>query len=282
MRRPISSLHPRLYEVRVAELCLERRLSDRLRRLRFATTVSKTPLPVTIARHASLLRRPLRDLDPRLQESKIVNLALASNSIDGLLIRPGEVFSFWDRVGPPTAERGFVEGLVLRRGEIEVGIGGGLCQLSNLLHWLALHAPLRVVEQHHHGFDPFPDSRRVVPFGSGATIFYNYGDLRLRNDTDQVFQILVRVGPRDLEGAIATDRPWPYTYHVDEVGHRFSRGEDGAVYRSNELWQRVVDRRTGRTIERRLVLRNHALVRYPVPDTLVEVADTPSVAAPAC
>ena len=264
MRRPVSELHPVLHAVRVAELRLERRLSDRARRVPFARTLRTEPLGVTAVRHASLLRRTLRDLDPRLQETKVVNLRLAAATIDGLVIQPGETFSFWDRVGAPTAERGYLEGLILRRGRITSGVGGGLCQLSNLLYWMALHTPLEAVEHHHHAFDPFPDSGRVLPFGSGATIFYNYGDLRLRNPTDQPFQLAVRVGRRRLHGAIATDRPWPLAYHVEEEGHRFIREPDGSVYRENELWRRVVDRATGTTVERALVARNHARVAYPI------------------
>jgi len=280
VRRPISGLHPWLYAARVAELRLERRLSDAIRRVPFARTRVDARLPVPLVRHASLLRRRLADLDPRLQETKIVNLRLAAAVIDGLVIRPGETFSFWDRVGPPTAARGYVEGLILRRGRITVGIGGGLCQLSNLLYWMALHTPLEVVEQHHHVYDPFPDSGRVLPFGSGATIFYSYGDLRLSNPTDQPIQLGVRVGRTRLHGSVATDRPWPLAYHVEEIGHRFVRAADGLVYRENELWRRVVDRRSGATVERTLITRNHSLVAYPVADELVEAAAPVVTASP--
>ena len=275
MRRPISQLHPGLYAARSAELRLERRLADRLRNVPFAGTTDRTPLPITLVRHASVLRRRLRDLDPRLQETKIVNLRLAAESIDGLVIHPGETFSFWNRVGPPTAGRGFQEGLILRGGRITAGIGGGLCQMSNLLYWMGLHTPLEVVEQHHHGFDPFPDAGRVLPFGSGATIFWNYGDLRFSNPTDQPFQLCVHVGRLRLHGTIRTDRPWPIAYHVEEEGHRFVLEPDGVVYRENELWRRSVDRRTGATLARTLLTRNHAIVGYPVPEDLIEVASGP-------
>jgi vancomycin resistance protein VanW len=269
MHRRLSELHPWFYRTRVAELRLERRALDRIRRVRFARQAVPDVLPIVLVRHASVLRRKLLDLDPRLQETKIVNLRLAAATIDGLVIRPGEVFSFWERIGPPTARRGFVEGLLLRRGRISVGVGGGLCQLSNLLYWMALHTPLEVVERHHHGFDPFPDSGRVLPFGSGATVFYNYGDLRLANRTSQPFQLSVRVGRTRLHGAIATDRPWPLAYHVEEVGHRFVRESGGQVVRDNELWKRTIDRETGLTVDRALVTRNHSLVAYPVPPSLL-------------
>jgi vancomycin resistance protein VanW len=278
MRRAFSQLHPWLFAARASELRFERRVSDRLHRVPFARLVSVEPMPVTLVRHASLLRRQLANLDAALQETKIVNLRMAAASMDGLIIRPGEVFSFWNRVGPPTAERGFVEGLILRGGRITSGIGGGLCQLSNLLYWMALHTPLDVVERHHHGFDPFPDVGRVLPFGSGATIFYSYGDLRLANPTAQPLRLGVCVGPTRLHGSITTDRPWPLAYHVEERGHHFQRAADGAIYRDNELWRRVVDRRTGETVEQRMITRNHAAVAYPVPDELLE-APEPAPAA---
>jgi vancomycin resistance protein VanW len=139
---------------------------------------------------------------------------------------------------------------------------------------MALHSPLEVVEHHHHGFDPFPDAGRVLPFGSGATIFYNYGDLRLSNPTRQPIQLSLRVGRRRLHGAIGSDRSWPFAYHVEELGHRFTRAADGQVYRDNELWRRVVDRRTGNTVLTSRIGVNHALVAYAVDDALVEPRDT--------
>jgi vancomycin resistance protein VanW len=117
----------------------------------------------------------------------------------------------------------------------------------------------------------------VLPVGSGATIFYSYGDLRLSNPTDQPIQLGVRVGRTQLHGVITTDRPWPLAYHVEEVGHRFVREADELVYRENELWQRVVDRRSGAAVERTLIARNHSRVGYPVAEALIEAV--PQVAA---
>ena len=79
----------------------------------------------------------------------------------------------------------------LSQGKVTVGVGGGLCPLANLIHWMGLHSPLQLTERHHHSFDPFPDEGRVLPFGSGASLFYNYVDLRFRNPTDQTLQLMV-------------------------------------------------------------------------------------------
>ncbi len=239
-----------------------RRLDDRVRGIRFAERFDREDLPVVLVRHSSLLRRRLGDTDPELQDAKVVNLRLALAELDGLVLAPGETLSFWRCVGRPSAERGYVRGLVLSGGRVSTGIGGGLCQLSNLLYWMALHTPLRIAERHHHSFDPFPDDRRVLPFGSGATVVWNLADLRLRNKSAQPFQVRLWLTDEHLAGTIRTDRRLPVAYHVIERGHRFIR-EGDAVYRENALFRRVVDRTNGTTVREELIARNHALVGYP-------------------
>ena len=262
----LSTLHPAIYAFRVSELRLEREIADRRHHVPFAATQLAGDLPIALIHHHSILRRRLGETDSCLQETKIVNLRLAATTIDRLVIGPGEVFSFWNRVGQPTEARGYEEGLVLHGGSVGSGIGGGLCQLSNLLYWMALHTPLDIVERHHHGFDPFPDVGRVLPFGSGATVFYNYGDLRLGNPTGQPFQLRTWVTEQHLRGAITTDRPWPFRYHVEERNHGFHRASDGRLYRDNELWRRTLDRATGTTVDLSLLTTNHAEVKYALPD----------------
>lgn len=181
--------------------------------------------------------------------------------MDGILIRPGETFSFWRQVGEATAEKGYVDGMQLSRGEVVRGIGGGLCQLANLLYWMSLHTPLKVVERHHHSFDPFPDENRTLPFGSGCGVFYNYIDLRFFNPTDTTFQIRTRLTDQHLKGVIFADRETPHAYHVFEKNHRFTREHD-KFYRENEIWREIIDRRTGDRVGEELLVRNHAEVKY--------------------
>ncbi len=269
--RPVlTARHPWAYPLRVEQLRLARRLRDRRAGTRFARTLrADDRLPVVVARHGSILRRRLGATDPRLQETKIVNLRLAASSLDGLVVGPGETVSFWDRVGAPSARRGFREGIVLFGAEARTGTGGGLCQMANLLYWLALHTPLTVVERHHHGFDPFPDDRRILPFGTGASVFYNYVDLRLRNDTDATFQLDVWLTQRDLRGRVRADRELALAYHVYEVDHRFERDGE-AVVRCNEVWRRAVDRTTGRVVADERLMANRARVAYRVDPALAE------------
>lgn len=169
---------------------------------RYAVTRRAKRLEKRLFCHKSVLIRKLGSADMRLQYNKVRNLKLAAARVDGIVIQPGETFSLWRLIGEPTKRKGYVEGMLLSNGEVKAGIGGGLCQLANLLYWMTLHTPLIVTERFHHSVDIFPDSGRVLPFGTGATIFYNYIDLQFYNPTDQPFQFSVWLGT-----SVATDVP---------------------------------------------------------------------------
>lgn len=236
-------------------------MGDLSRAKSFALQLQSENLPYSCKRHQSLLRRKLGNSDPVLQENKISNLKIACPAIDGVLIKPGQTFSFWKLVGEATAEKGYTEGMQLSRGLVVRGVGGGLCQLANLLYWMALHTPLEIAERHHHSFDPFPDENRVLPFGSGAGVFYNYIDLRFFNPTELTFQIRVGLTAAHLKGAIYSNSEMPNVYHVFERNHRFLM-ENGRNYRENEIWRSILDRRTGNTIAEELLVKNFAEVKY--------------------
>lgn len=261
MRKRLSEIHPLVYHTRILQKRAFRRIADISAGISFASETSSEDLGFTCKKHQSLLRRKLGNSDPQLQENKVTNLKIACPTIDGILIRPGETFSFWRQLGEATAEKGYLEGMQLSRGEVVRGVGGGLCQLANLLYWMALHTPLTIAERHHHSFDPFPDENRVLPFGSGAGVFYNYIDLRFFNPTSFTFQIRLWVTDDHLKGAVFADSEPPYSYHVFEREHRFISAGD-KVFRENEIWRESIDRRTGDRVSSEMLVRNHAEVKY--------------------
>jgi vancomycin resistance protein VanW len=219
-------------------------------------------LPALVFRHQTPLLRQLKNVDMYLQHNKITNLRLAAAKINGLVIRPGETFSFWKTVGSPTARRGYLEGLVLENGKIGKGIGGGLCQMGNLLYWMALHSPLTVAERWRHSYDVFPDAARSLPFGSGATLAYNYIDLQLRNDTRQDFQLRVWLSDTDLHGEIRAAQPLAEKYEVFEPEHLIRHEPWGGYSRHNRIARRVFSAETGALIREEPVTENHALMMY--------------------
>ena len=228
---------------------------------RFTRTFSAEPLPVTVKRHRSLLLRQLGDADMWLQHNKVINLRIATAALDGVVIAPGETFSFCRLVGRATEKKGYVVGMFLSGGEVRPDIGGGICQAANLLHWMVMHSPLTIVERSEHSFDPFPDSGRVIPWGTGTSIFYNYVDLQVRNDTDVPYQFRVRVGETHLEGELRAAVMPAHSYHVEARNEQFVQ-QDGLWWRSNEIWRRVIDRRTGNHLQDELLKSNRARVIY--------------------
>lgn len=261
MRKRLAEIHPIFYRTRIWQKRLFRGLADLSGASRFASEINRETLPFTSKKHQSLLRRRLGNSDPELQENKVENLKIACPTIDGILIKPGQTFSFWRQLGEATADRGYCEGMQLSQGEVVRGVGGGLCQLANLLYWMALHTPLAVVERHHHSFDPFPDENRVLPFGSGARVFYNYIDLRFYNPTDLTFQIKLWITADHLKGAIYSDRETAHSYHVFEKNHQFLT-ENGKNYRENEIWREMIDRRTGNRVAEEMLVKNFAEIKY--------------------
>jgi vancomycin resistance protein VanW len=114
-------------------------------------------------------------------EAKLANLRLGASRIDGSMVEAGGCWSFWDRVGRPSARRGFARGRNLVDGRLVIQTGGGLCQLSGLIHHLALSSGLEVSERHAHSIDIYREDERFTPLGADATVVWGVKDLRLRN-----------------------------------------------------------------------------------------------------
>lgn len=195
------------------------------------------------------------------QTNKVTNLRLAVARLDGLVLHPGETFSYWKLIGKPSKRKGYKEGMVLFLGQIGSDIGGGLCQLSNLIFWMTLHTPLTVVERYRHSHDVFPDSNRTQPFGSGATCAYPHRDLMIRNDTDQDFQLCLRVGEENLEGEWRGLCPPRHSYEIIEKGHRIDQASWGGYIRHNVLYRKVYDL-DGRLVDEQFLFTNDAIMMY--------------------
>ena len=262
-------LCPFAYRLSTEKEILKRHLKDTLHKTRFAHERTQDSLPVVVYRHNSLIRRRLGNVNMQLQENKATNLALAVQHIDGLLIRPGETFSVWKQVGRTTQRKGYKEGLTIAKGQPSQGIGGGLCQLSNLIHWLVLHSELTITEHHHHdGLDLFPDYGRQIPFGTGTSISYNYIDYRVRNDTANTYQLRLHVDGEYLCGELHAAETLPHTFHIHAENEYFSR-EQGVVYRNGQVYRDIIDRTTGQVLDSQLIRTNHARVMYECPPDVV-------------
>ena len=183
------------------------------------------------------LRRERLTYDESLQRAKEQNVARAVELLDGLTLSPGALFSWHRQGGPPLRVRGFAPGPELHDERLESGDGGGLCQVANLLFYLAVHAGLELVERHRHALDLFPDDSRTVPFGCGATVFFPRKDLRFRNMSGVGLTLRLFLREGALHGELRAERALPFRCELVEREHRFEQ-RDGGVFRHNRLFRR--------------------------------------------
>ena len=230
-------------------------------KFRWARECSKVLLPEVQFFHSTPLIRNLKGDEMEWQRNKVINLRLAVECLDGLILHPGETFSYWKCIGKPSERKGYREGMVLFLGRIGGDIEGGLCQLSNLIFWMTLHTPLTVVERYRHSHDVFPDSNRTQPFGSGATCAYPHRDLMIRNDTEQDFQLCLRVGETHLEGEWRAMVPPSVSYHILERNACIEQASWGGYIRHNALYREIKDAE-GRLMEEQFLFENDAIMMY--------------------
>lgn len=215
--------------------------------------------PILISEKSSPLKRKAAGVLCANTEEKTQNLRLGSARLNGLVIRPGEVFSFNRTIGPSTRRRGYLPALEFRDGQTVTAVGGGLCQLANLIVLLGIEAGMEVLERHRHSLDLFPDADRTAPFGCGATVFHNYVDLRLRNTLDFPLLLETAVEPPLCRAAFRSTEVMPFRCRMIETDHEFVK-VSGVVRRRNKLWREYEDESGTR---RELICDNDCRVVYP-------------------
>ncbi len=256
-----SDISPVTYAISEHKEILKRHIVNLFSSENIAKTKIKKKLPNLISKQSSHLIKRGKGIDIRLQENKAVNIRLACKKLNGLVIKPGETFSFWLTVGKTTKEKGYKDGRVIVGGKLTPGIGGGLCNLSNTIHKLVLHSPLEVTEFHSHSDALAPDEGKRVPFSSGTSVSYNYIDYRFRNNTDQNIQLVLWCDDDNLYGELRSERPFPFYFDISEENHHFAK-EGDKYYRISKIYKNTYLRSTGELIDKKLVLDNHSEVMF--------------------
>lgn len=121
--------------------------------------------------------------------NRSTNIRLASSKINGIIIMPGETFSYNKTVGKRTTSAGFKTAAVYSGGEVTTGIGGGICQVSSTLYNAVLYANLEIVERYNHGFNP-----GYVPAGRDATVSWGGPDFVFKNTRNYPVRIVCSGG----------------------------------------------------------------------------------------
>jgi vancomycin resistance protein YoaR len=129
--------------------------------------------------------------------NRIHNVQLVARLIDGHLIAPGATFSFNQATGARTADKGFREAPVIINGELETGLGGGVCQVSTTVFNAAYEAGLKITARTNHAL-----YISHYPLGRDATVNYPDTDLRFVNDTKHWLLLRTFVGSSSLTVAL--------------------------------------------------------------------------------
>lgn len=168
-----------------------------------------------------------------LLPSKVFNMQLACTKLNGLIIRPNEIFSFWRIIGPPTKENGFLSGPTFERGEIITSYGGGLCQISGLLYNLALYSGLKILERHPHSIDAYGNNR-YLPLAQDATVAWISKDLCFQNNTNSELQIFIKANQEKVKGLVHAEYELEHSIHIN---HSMKEDFfiDGKLYRSAKI-----------------------------------------------
>jgi len=120
---------------------------------------------------------------PGSPSTRLTNVRAGANRFNGVLLKPGEVFSFGALLGDVGPQTGYVPELVILGDHEEKQYGGGLCQVSSTAYRAALLAGLPILERHNHSF---AISYYTTPYGVpgvDATIYYPQVDFKFKNDT---------------------------------------------------------------------------------------------------
>ncbi len=124
--------------------------------------------------------------------NRIFNIKKAAGNMNGILVAPGETFSFNKYVGDISTEGGYKQAYIIKDGKTILGDGGGVCQVSTTLFRAVLNSGLPVVERTAHAYRVHYYEQDSQP-GFDATVFTPAVDFKFKNDTPNYLLIQSRV-----------------------------------------------------------------------------------------
>lgn len=264
-RKRITQLFSFLLPIRRLQRKIFFYAAMRIDRNRYAKTKAPAVLPFCIYETKSKLLNENTGFDMKYQENKVFNLRLAAEPVNGLLICPGETFSFWQRVRYAEKNERYKDGLCVVNDQLVTVPGGGMCHLSNLLFWLFLHTPLTIVERHPHQIKDFPSPDEDEPDDVDATVSEGWLDLKVKNNTNLTFQIEIFIDEPYLYGRIFVDQAKGYCYEVINRDKTFFQ-KDGKTFERVSVCQQKIDIKSKQVISENILYTDVCEIGYLFPE----------------
>ena len=130
---------------------------------------------------------------------RMKNIGAAASSMHGIIVKPGETFSFDHYLGDVTLDKGYAEALIIYNGQTVKGVGGGVCQVSTTAFRAAFNGGYPIIERWPHAYRVGWYERGFGP-GLDATVFSPYVDFKFKNDTP--YHILIEAYANDAAGRL--------------------------------------------------------------------------------
>ncbi len=270
-RKRITQIFPFLLPLRQKQRKISFYLGMRFDKNKYSKIVESKRLPYHLYTTDSLLLNKNSGFDMKYQFNKVHNLKLAAKTVSSIVIYPGETFSFWQLVRYADKHDPYKDGLILINGEIIGTYGGGLCQLSNMLFWMFLHTPLTILERHGHAVEAFPSTTEDLPQGTDATISEGWLDLKVKNNTDQQYQIEISFDELFMYGSIFTNSIATYSYEVFNRNNTYFK-KGNKVFQKVSIYQKKTEIETNKTED--YWLYDHSCeIGYDLPENIEILTD---------
>ncbi|HET9323218.1 MAG TPA: VanW family protein [Gaiellaceae bacterium] len=193
-------------------------------------------------------------------ENRLHNVRLVAQLVDGALIAPGAEFSFNKTTGERSPERGFLVAPVIINGELQSGIGGGVCQVSTTVFNAAFEAGVSITARTNHAL-----YISHYPQGRDATVNYPDTDLRFQNDTKKWLLLRTFVGASELTvnlyGTPVDRRVEVETAPLEETGPPTTkRIPDPEIWTGEQITEEVGQPSRKTAVTRRVYDRNGKLI----------------------
>ena len=198
------------------------------------------------------------------QKNKVDNLKITSKTMNKILIYPNETFSFRYLSKNSKKYGKYKEGLVLIDGHIVPRIGGGICHLSNLLYYTFLHTPLTIVERHGHKIKSFPNPDKNSLDGVDATISSGWLDLKVKNDTNNIYQIVIDFDDDYMYAKILSNNILNEKFSIINDNFKYIK-KNNKIYESVEVIKIIKDKKSNKEIKRQKLYDEVIEVGYELP-----------------
>lgn len=181
-------------------------------------------------------------------DARINNIKLCAAKLNGLVLNPGEEFSFNGTIGQRTTEAGFKAAAAYNDGQVVQEVGGGICQVSSTIYCAAMLAQMTTVERTCHMFVV-----TYLPYGLDATVSWPGPDYKFRNDRDYPIKIVAYCNDADKSITIeiwGTDVDGSYVELTSGYGYRYDSTYPDVVIGYSAVSYRNIYDKDGNLIDR--------------------------------